>query len=152
MTSGVDMDLEQQIDRELNRLPAARAPETLLPRVMRAVRATEPEPAGAWFTWPLMWQVASLAIMVLALTGAARLWPIASETLGVLASGAVTELTSRMAGVFDRVAEAAGAAGVIWRVVQPVAVAMVALVTVMCGACAAFGAALRSVVLGGTLR
>ncbi|HEY7476477.1 MAG TPA: hypothetical protein VH679_15760 [Vicinamibacterales bacterium] len=146
------MDLEHQIDRDLHRLRAPRAPETLVPRVMRAVRSSEPASAGAWFTWPLMWQVASLAIMVLALTGAARLWPIAVETLGALASGAVAELTTRLAGTFSRVTEVAGAGAVIWRVVQPVAVAMVVLVTVMCGACAAFGAALRCVVLGGTLR
>ena len=56
-------DLERLAHHELHRLPAPRAPRTLLPRVMAAVEAWANRPwyTRAWFTWPLGWQVASLA-------------------------------------------------------------------------------------------
>jgi hypothetical protein len=147
----VSTDLERQIDRELTRLPAPRAPGTLLPRVMHAVRTTEPRPSG-WFTWPLSWQVASLALMVLALAGAARLWPVAIAGMSLIVSQSAMDLGGRFSALSRVVTDAAGAAGTIWSVVQPIVSGMVLLLTVMCGACAVFGAALRAVVLGGPSR
>ena len=52
------VELQQRIDRELKSLPGLRAPETLLPRVLAAVRhwADRPWYARAWFTWPMWWR------------------------------------------------------------------------------------------------
>jgi hypothetical protein len=147
----VSADLERDIDRALTRLPAPRAPETLLPRVMQAVGSAEPKPSG-WFTWPVLWQAASLAAMVIVLVAAARLWPLALDALTAGISISALELKSRVGIVAEVVAGAAGAIALIWSVLQPVIVAMVVLMTVMCGACALFGAALRNVVLGGASR
>ena len=61
-------DLEPRVDRELRRLPAPRAPHTLLPRVMAAAEAWAERPwyTRAWVTWPLAWQVVSVAALVAA--------------------------------------------------------------------------------------
>jgi hypothetical protein len=61
-------DLEGLLDRELKQLPAPRAPQTLLPRVMAATAGRDvqvPEATG-WLTWPLPWRVASVAAVALA--------------------------------------------------------------------------------------
>ena len=60
-------DLETLVDRELRRLPALRAPHTLLPRVLAAVQRWSQRPwyARAWFTWPIGGQIASAAALVL---------------------------------------------------------------------------------------
>jgi len=59
------VELQGRIDRELKSLPALRAPDTLLPRVLAAVRhwADRPWYARAWFTWPMWWRVASAAAL-----------------------------------------------------------------------------------------
>src|SRR6478752_931002 len=61
-------DLEALASRELRRLPLPRAPQTLLPRVLAAVDAWARRPwyMRAWFTWPLGWQGASLALVAFA--------------------------------------------------------------------------------------
>jgi hypothetical protein len=51
------------LDRELKRLPAPRAPETLLPRVMAATVERRPVRATGWLTWPMSWQAASVALV-----------------------------------------------------------------------------------------
>ena len=62
-------DLERVAQRALERLPAPRAPHTLLPRVMAAVQQWTRRPwyARAWVTWPLGWQALSTAALVLLL-------------------------------------------------------------------------------------
>jgi hypothetical protein len=59
-------DLQRLIDRELKRLPAPRAPQTLLPRVLAATVGRNPAPfyTRPWFAWPLAWRVASMAAIV----------------------------------------------------------------------------------------
>ena len=66
-------DLDEQLDRELKALPAPRAPRTLLPRVLAATVELKPGRASGWFTWPLQWRVASIAVALLALAGAGQL-------------------------------------------------------------------------------
>ena len=60
-------DLERLLDRELKRLPAPRAPQTLLPRVIAA--AARPQVPAArptgWSTWSPVWQTASVALLLL---------------------------------------------------------------------------------------
>lgn len=118
-------DLEQRVDRELRRLPAPRAPHTLLPRVLAAVDAwlNRPWYTRAWFTWPLGWQVASVALLALAFAG---IWMLPPAPPSVV----VTTNAGR----------------VLWRtIVEPFLAYAFVIVVIMCVACAAFGAALSYV-------
>jgi len=118
-------DLEQKIDRELRRLPAPRAPHTLLPRVLAAVEAWVNRPwyTRAWFTWPLGWQVASVALLALAVAGVWMLPPAPASVVGTTNAGRV-----------------------LWRtIVEPFLAYAFVIVVIMCLACAAFGAALSYV-------
>jgi hypothetical protein len=143
------VDLETLVGRELRRLPMPRAPHTLLPRVLAAVEAWAQRPwyERAWFTWPLGWQVASIATLILIVSGGGVLLP---KTIAVAGASAST-LTGR---VMEDVAPAAqlaevttNAALVIWRaLLQPVIGYAFAIVLLMWLACAAFGAALSRVV------
>ncbi|MGE5837992.1 MAG: hypothetical protein ACM4AI_26195 [Acidobacteriota bacterium] len=147
-----DPDLERLIDRELKALPGPRAPRTLLPRVMIAVHATRPRTSGGWFTWPLVWQISSLAAMLLIILGAANFWPVGAATIVALASNLSADTSSRLGGVIRETEAIVSAADTIWRVAQPVVVGMLVLLATMGAACAMLGAALRSVVLGGASR
>lgn len=118
-------DLEQRVHRELRQLPGPRAPHTLLPRVLAAVDAWVRRPwyTRAWFTWPLGWQVASVALLALAVAGVWMLPP---------APPAVVVTTN--------------AGRVLWRtMVEPFLAYAFGIVVIMCLACAAFGAALTYV-------
>jgi hypothetical protein len=118
-------DLEQRVDRELRRLPAPRAPHTLLPRVLAAVEAWVNRPwyTRAWFTWPMGWQVASVALVVLAFVGVWMLPPAPTSVVVTTNAGRV-----------------------LWRtMVEPFLAYAFVIVVIMCLACAAFGAALSYV-------
>lgn len=118
-------DLEQRVDRELRRLPAPRAPHTLLPRVLAAVEAWVNRPwyTRAWFTWPLGWQVASVALLALAVAGVWMLPPAPPSVVVTTNAGRV-----------------------LWRtIIEPFLAYAFVIVVIMCLACAAFGAALSYV-------
>ena len=118
-------DLEQRVDRELRRLPAPRAPHTLLPRVLAAVEAWVNRPwyTRAWFTWPLGWQVASVALVALVVVGVWLLPPAPASVVVTTNAGRV-----------------------LWRtIVEPFLAYAFVIVVIMCLACAAFGAALSYV-------
>jgi hypothetical protein len=120
-------DLERIVDRELKQLPAPRAPHTLLPRVLAAVEAWSRRPwySRAWFTWPLGWQIASVALAVGAAYG---LWFLPSAPPALEATTTATR--------------------VVWRtLVEPFLVYVFMLVVLMCIACAVLAAALNYVVL-----
>jgi hypothetical protein len=147
-----DRDLERLIDGELSRLPAPRAPRTLLPRVLRAAEAQRRHSFGAWFTWPIAWQASSLALMALLVAGAMNLRPLAAGALVALSSSAIGD-QGWAADAVRQVSEIAGAAAVLWRVLmEPIAIVLVLCLATLLAASAALGAALRSVVLGGTSR
>jgi hypothetical protein len=147
-----DEELDKLVDRALKRLPAPRAPRTLVPSVMAAIEAGRVRQSSArpWLSWPLAWQVASLAVLVVLALGIARLWPDAQQAVQ-------RSISSAFAGVPASVADAAGTASVVasvtravWRgLVEPFVGYALALVLVMCLACATFGAALGRVALGG---
>jgi hypothetical protein len=103
-------DLDGLLDRELKQLPAPRAPQTLLPRVMAATAGRDvqsPEATG-WLTWPLTWRVASVAAVAL-VAYAAWWWLLSAPPSGVSEA-------AQTAG------ETATVARVIWDVLlQPVA-------------------------------
>lgn len=118
-------DLEQKVDHELRRLPAPRAPHTLLPRVLAAVDAWMNRPwyTRAWFTWPVGWQVASVGLLALVVAGVWMLPPAPASVVVTTNAGRV-----------------------LWRtMVEPFLAYAFVIVVIMCVACAAFGAALSYV-------
>ena len=118
-------ELEQKMDRELRRLPAPRAPHTLLPRVLAAVEAWVNRPwyTRAWFTWPVGWQAASVALLALVVAGVWMLPPAPASVVVTTNAGRV-----------------------LWRtMIEPFLAYAFVIVVIMCLACAAFGAALSYV-------
>ena len=151
-------DLETLVDRELRDLPSPRAPHTLLPRVMAAVEQLSRRPwyTRAWLTWPLGWQLASLAALALVVAGGTVLIPGAQAAAGDVTSRLVPAVSRFVPGAVSDVLAAASrvdatmnAGRVVWRtLVEPLATYAFVIVALMCGACAAFGTALNRVAFG----
>jgi hypothetical protein len=138
------IDLETLVDRALRRLPAPRAPHTLLPRVLAAVQewAQRPWYTRAWFTWPVGGQIISAAALILIVVGSALVM--------MSAQSALDQTTARLLSGVTPVAQQAeamlNAARVVWRaVIEPFAGYAFVLVALMCLACVAFGTALNHV-------
>jgi hypothetical protein len=141
-------DLERLVHDDLRRLPTPVAPITLLPRVLAAVQQWSLRPwyERAWFTWPIGWQVISLAALVGLVGAAVVISPAAEHALS-------TNLAARIAAVAAAIeplvghAQAAAAAGrIIWRALgAPLVPYAFVVVALMCAACAAFGTALNRV-------
>lgn len=143
-----DEDLDSLVDRRLRRLPPPRAPETLLPRVMAAVR--RPAPARwygrPWVEWPLVCQAASVALL-------AALAPLAPFALEWIGAGMVTRAAGDAAtGVAVVTDDVSTLARVLWRVfLEPAVGYLGTLVAIMCVAGAAFCAALTRVLWEGSV-
>jgi len=149
-------DLEDLVDRALRQLPAPRAPQTLMPRVMAAIDAKRVPASRArpWLDWPLAWQVASVTILIAVGLGIARLWPhapsVVPQATAALVGGALAEVSTFVAEATSRASTVVSVTRIVWHaLVQPLVVYLLVLVLVMCAACATFGAALGRVVLGG---
>lgn len=84
-------DLAAAIDRELRRLPAPHAPETLLPRVLAAAEAWAHRPwyTRAWFTWPAVWRLASIAAFAVL---AFAFWNVPPAPKSVVATASATRV------------------------------------------------------------
>lgn len=122
-------ELERLIERRLTAAPAPRAPETLLPRVMQAVRAVPAAETTGWTPRTLAWQVASAAALIVVVLGVVTLGPAISAT-----------------PLFT-------AGRVLWRVVvEPVGLFFVMFLAAMGAACAVFATAWRHVAFGGLSR
>ena len=144
-------DLEQAVHRALQQLPAPRAPRTLLPGVLALVEALTARPwyRRAWFTWPLVWQCAAVAAVLVSAAGAALLLSTAHAAAAAATSAATGDLVGRLASVTAATSSAATAARVVWSaLLKPLLPYAFALVTIMCLACAACGAALSRVAFG----
>jgi hypothetical protein len=147
-------DLERLTEHRLRALPLPRAPHTLLPRVMAAVQMlSRPWYARTWFTWPLAGQLLSAGIVMSIVIG---LWWV-SPAIQAATDGLTSSVTARALAPFSGVAEQAGqvwlAARVFWHAgLQTLVSILFVLVLIMCAACAAFGAVLDRVALGGALR
>ena len=141
------VDLESAVDRELRQLPLPQAPHTLLPRVLAAVQhwAQRPWYARAWVTWPVGWQVASLAALMLLSSSSLAVFPIVQAA----AAGRASTFMAGVASTAQRVEMTTTAVRILWStLLQPFVTYVFTLVVLMCLACAAFGAALNQVVLG----
>ncbi len=143
-------DLEGLADAELRRLPAPRAPRTLLPRVLAAVATWSMTPwyARAWFTWPVAGQIAAtLALAAGSALVLIRMQPVFSRTARLFGapSSALADVISR--DVFGHIEAMTIAGEVIYRAllvpIMPIASILVILMSLTC---AAFGMALKHVV------
>ena len=144
-------DDSDDIDRALKGLPAPRAPRTMLPRIMAAVeaRAARPVPRP-WVDWPLGWQLASAALVIIFAIVVGRLWPGAESAIGRSVAPVIDSVTSAVGELTDRTSVVVTLARVVWRaVLQPLSGYALLLVLVMGADCATFGAALNRVALGG---
>jgi hypothetical protein len=143
-----EQDLERVTQRELQRLPAPRAPHSLLPRVMAAVEAWAARPwyTRAWFTWPAGWQAASIAAVALVIAGAV----LAGPHVQAVASGMLGAVQLFAGGVSDTapVETTANGARILWRtLLEPLATYALVVIVLMFVACAVFGTALNHVVV-----
>ena len=143
------IDLERLVDAELKRLPAPRAPRTLLPRVLAAVEAQQQhaKPARGWALWPRAWQFAGGVAMAAVLIGiwklAAFARPLVSELLPAVGMGRAAALTR---GADDAVT----VVRVLWEVLlQPVATYVSILAISLALACALFWTAVERLAPGG---
>ena len=147
-------ELERLTDRQLRALPLPRAPHTLLPRVMEAVRALAGKPwyARTWFTWPLAGQMLSAGIVLSIVIGLWLVSPLIQTVLDGVTARASAELLLPFSGVIDRGYRVLVATRIVWHAAQPIVSVLLVPVLLMFAACAAFGTALDRVALGGTSR
>jgi hypothetical protein len=116
-------DLERATHEALMRLRAPRAPGSLSPRVMAAVRARLALPwyRRPWFSWPVGWQVAGVVAAVVMVAAGAMLAPAAlrgaTTATTVMAQHVNSALAWEPPENVRRVLEMAGAARVVWRTV-----------------------------------
>jgi hypothetical protein len=146
-------DLEQTIDRKLHRLPPPAAPDTLLPRVMAAVRlwAARPWYQRAWFTWPIGLQLASSFVLIATLAAVVFGLPQAVSLAGHALSVALAGMTRGVPNVPERVVAATSAAQILWQaLIHPLLVYACLVVIVLCLACVSVAVALNHVVFGRT--
>lgn len=147
-------ELERLIDRRLRALPALAAPPSLLPRVMSAARAWAARPwyAREWLTWPLGWQVGSVALMAALFTTILIVTPAAQATLARAASSAFSTIAVDVPQIAGSVQSSTSVMRVLWRVlVQPFLPYAFAIVMIMCAATAMVVLALNRVVFGKAL-
>lgn len=143
------IDLERLVDAELKRLPAPRAPRTLLPRVLAAVDAQQQhaKPARGWAFWPRAWQFAGGVVMAAVLVGIWRLATLAEPFISDL----LPAVGLGRAAAFTRGADdAATVVRVLWEVLlQPVATYVSILAISLALACALFWTAVERLAPGG---
>lgn len=141
-------DLEHLVDAELKRLPARRAPRTLLPRVLAATAAQEHrQPAKGWSVWPRAWQLAAAGIAAVVLAGVWRLMSFAGPYLAPLLSNSGFD---RTASVTRRADDIAVIVRVLWEMlIQPAATYVSILAISLALACALLWSAVERLAPGG---
>jgi hypothetical protein len=143
------VDLQELVDRELKRLPAPRAPRSLLPRVLAATveRPETPWYRNAWVTWPRAWQALSIVAVALVAVGA---WFAVPPIAALLSSPSLPAVPERVADYGRTASETATVVRLFWRVlIEPVAVYLFALAISLSLACALIWTALERLALGG---
>lgn len=146
-------DREDVVHRALRALPTPRAPGTLLPRVMAAVRQREearPAPARTWFTWPWWAQTASATALLAVVAGILWIWPAMWDASAGSAGAAWQWVQPRAFRTATAISATVRVLIVLWEsLLQPLALYALVWIVVMAAACAAFGAAIGRVALGG---
>jgi hypothetical protein len=140
--------LEQLVHEELRRLPTPVAPATLLPRVLAAVHgwALRPWYERAWFTWPIGWQVISLAALVGLIGGCVVISPSAEQALATTMAARASAVTASLQSAFGHAEAVATAGRILWRALgEPLVPYVFTVVLLMCLACVAFGSVLNRV-------
>ena len=131
---------DNDLHAALRAIPAARAPHTLVPRVMAAVHLRVAAQAAAatrtWFEWSVASQLASVVAFVALVAGAALMWP----SIEAFVDRTTSLDAVRVGSVFFRS---------LW---QPLMVWMLAAMTVTILFCATVGALLGRLALGGASR
>jgi hypothetical protein len=143
------------VGTRLRELPQPVAPRTLLPRVMAAAQewARRPWYARAWFTWPLGWQVASIAVLCVMGVWAVMLVPAVEGAAARIATAYIANTGGGLVGAGGRLEATMNAVVILWRaIVKPIAPYVFAFAALMCGACAVFAAALNHVAFGRTVQ
>ena len=146
---------EEILGARFRQLPMPRAPRTLLPRVMAAAQqwARRPWYARAWFTWPLGWQVASIAVFCVIGAWAVMAVPTVESAAARIASAYIASTGGDVAGAGGRLEATMNAVVILWRaIVKPIAPYVFAFAALMGGACAVFAAALNHVAFGRTVQ
>jgi len=147
-------ELERFVDRHLRALPAPGAPSTLLPRVMAAARAWSERPwyTREWFTWPLGWQLASMAVLLLTFAGAILALPMLNSVVANSISSLAATIEIDLPRVAGGIQVSVNLLGLVWRVlVQPFLPYAFVLVALMSAACAAVAVALNRIMFGKAL-
>jgi len=141
------------VQRALNELPPPRAPRTLLPRVMAAASALEeqrvrrdaPSPI-----WPRTWRLASAAVLALVAAGAIWGWPDVRGVVGTPVAGALAGVWGWTVEIAWATAAVVSLTSIMWEsFFQPLVPYLFVWIVLMSAACAAFGAVLGRVALGG---
>jgi hypothetical protein len=117
MNHDYEKQLEARIHRELKGLGELRAPETIVPRIMRAVgkRGVLPWYRRSWQTWPVALRAASLTLLLGMFCGLCfAAWALSNGVAG-------TAFTRNVTGDFVTV-------GVFWRTLGVLGNAVVLLV------------------------
>jgi hypothetical protein len=135
----------------LRQLPGPTAPHTLLPRVMAAAQqwARRPWYVRAWFTWPLGWQLTSIAVLCATVAGTVMLWPLVEDAAATIARMSAACSGCNAAIISGYLVVTMNVTAVLWRtVVRPMMLCAAAFGALMCLACAVFGTVLHQVVFG----
>jgi hypothetical protein len=143
------------VHRALRRLPPPRAPSSLAPRVMAAIAerdraALHDSRPWTWFTWPLAWKAASIAALVVLAAGLAWLQPGAHGILDGSLSGPAAAAGARITALLETAGAVVSVLSIVWEAfLQPIVGYVLVWIVLMSAACAAFGAAVGRVALGG---
>lgn len=144
-------DRESLLHRRLARLPPPRAPETLLPRVLAAVRRPR---RPAWYASPwTCWSRTRQVVSVLALIALVRLaWTALDRAAGAGAAVLLGEAGTGVAAVAEDAVELERAVRVLWRLfLEPNVRYLVAAIGAAGVAGALFCAALARVLREGSV-
>ena len=140
------------LDRELKQLPAPRAPQTLLPRVMAAVALEERKPwyARPWMAWPPLAQAASVVLVGALAAVVWSLWPNLPQIAAGSGSPMAVATVSWVTGVVERATQVSTVVRALWQVLLgPIAIIVLVLTLIVSLACAAAWTAIRRTALGG---
>jgi Fe2+ transport system protein B len=147
-------EMERFVTGQLRALQSPAAPLTLLPRVLAAAKAWADRPwyAREWFTWPLGWQLASVALILGMIASGIALTPIAQQVVSEAGASLTPRIAIDVTPVAGGLQVSINTLRVIWRgLVEPFLPYALVIVLLMCGACLSVVFALNRLVFGRVL-